>query len=83
MTALEKQQILISPIIDLGLSESFCEVCVAMKIKCLYDVIEMPRGQLFRHPRFTYHWLAELIGFLEKYDMVSLLHAHVRENTSD
>ncbi|WP_186458706.1 hypothetical protein [Mucilaginibacter achroorhodeus] len=40
------------------------------------------RSALIRRPEFSFHWLAELVSFLEKEDLGYLLHDLSMERTS-
>ncbi|MFD0767137.1 hypothetical protein ACFQZI_19945 [Mucilaginibacter lutimaris] len=70
------------PLKDLGLSLDFVERCKQMSFVTIADIVATGPEALVHRPGFTFHWLSELITFLQDKKALYLLEGRLpKENT--
>jgi len=70
---MENQELLQTPINQLGFSPGFCKVCESMNFTKLTDITAIPPEQLIKKEGFNYSWLGELSSYLDKKGLLHLL----------
>ena len=70
---METEQILKMPFDQLGFNNNFCNSCKLMGFNNLEDIFRVTPKQLVSKKGFSYTWLGELSGYLDKKGLLSLL----------
>lgn len=66
-----------------GLSYSFLAKAKMMGFETLDEIFSTKRDELIRREGFTFHWLSELISFLQERNALHLLQpGAIRENAA-
>lgn len=77
------KELIEQPVEQLGLSDNFIHLCGKMGFEKLTEIIAITPGELIHREGFTFHWLSELITFLEKNNALHLLQGRLStESTS-
>ena len=67
---------------QLGLSDNFIHLCGKMGFEKLTDIIAITPGELINREGFTFHWISELITFMEKNKALHLLQSRLPKGNS-
>ena len=70
---MEVEAILKMPFHQLGFGTNFCNSCELMGFKNLEDIVNITPEQLISKTGFSYNWLGELSGYLDKKGLLHLL----------
>ena len=73
MTIPLQQDFLLTPIINLDLSDEFKHMAVSNGFENLKELLAVHTSVLLKKQLFTYHVYSELIGFLTRHDSLHLL----------
>ncbi|QHS56564.1 hypothetical protein GWR56_13805 [Mucilaginibacter sp. 14171R-50] len=77
------EQLLEQPVAGAGFSNNFTLLCGKMGFEKIGDIAALTPEQLLHRDGFTFHWLSELITFLEENQALHLLQARPpKENTA-
>ncbi|SFA41265.1 hypothetical protein SAMN04488511_102284 [Pedobacter suwonensis] len=77
---MEIHELLQTPINKLGFSPGFCSVCAAMNFTKLIDITAISPDELINKKGFSYGWLGELSGYLDKKGLLHLLQKPQEKN---
>jgi len=69
----KQSKLLYKPIRKLGFSDHFCTQCNTMGFKTIDEILKTERADLVLRESFSYHWLEELVSFLQTHNQLHLL----------